>query len=255
MYISIIITISRPDNISFVLQQLEKLVKEDFIFELIIAVDNRKIATFHIERLIEQLNFPFRNVTVFNTKRASPSKIDIPTRRTRIAQTMNDIRERIGGSNYVFGFEDDTELSPGCVSKLVWAMSSHGELVGYVEGVQVGRWGYPYIGAFLVDDIENPTEYNSLPYSEGVHGIDGGGFYCFLTPTALFKAHEHKWDEPVGPDVYYGLTLRRKGYINLINWSVTTGHKSKNKMLYPTSKTAKVKLQLEGNRWLTHVTI
>lgn len=254
MYISVIVPISRPENVPLVAQQLNRVLMGNYIFELIIAIDNRKVSRTQVERFVCDL--PLKNISIFKTGLMAPPKTDIPARRDRITKIHNQFKEHIGGSHFVFGFEDDTILPDDPVTKLVQTYSEEPTNVGYVEGVQVGRWGFPYVGAFIADDLYNPTQLRSLTLSEmDIEEIDGGGFYCFLTPTKLYKSVEHKWAEPAGPDVHYGMELRRKGYTCLIDWDVVCGHNTPKKILWPSSKTAQVKLQLKEGKWLNTVTV
>jgi hypothetical protein len=60
----------------------------------------------------------------------------------------------------------------------------------FIEGVELGRWGVPYVGAWRADDVYEPTKFESAMPQEGptagsVEEIDAGG----STATSLRRKH------------------------------------------------------------------
>lgn len=259
MYVSIVVTLSRPENIKLVFDNIDEILKDTaHTYELVLAIDNQKIRKQHIEEHVSILNNRIRNLTLFNTDNPPPRKFDMQQRRTRIACLRNESKEYIGGSEFVFSFEDDTVLSKNALAYLLY---DYNELdnVGFVQGVQIGRWGKPYIGAWRVDDVSNPKHYETIDhefsYSEDeeiiTEEIDAGGFYCYLTTTKLYKSIKYGWQEPCGADVDFGLQLRRLGYKNYIDWFVICGHKTNKEIIYPERFVTVVSFDFTRNRWIS----
>lgn len=249
MFLSIVVTISRPENIPLVVENLRSLNCNPYAVELVVGIDNNGINAMELEKLFAPLQ-EWKNITVFNTKLRPSRKFDMHTRRKRIASLRNMTKEDISASDFVFSFEDDTVL-PTNMNVLMRFVEVWKDLdnPGMIEGVQVGRWGQPYVGAWQVDDISNPSQYMSM--SRGLYEIDmihAGGFYCYLTTTKLYKEIAYAATEPMGPDVDFGLQLSRMGYTNYIDWSVVCGHRIKDQTLYPTEVVV-IKRQFERGRW------
>lgn len=223
------------------------LMDQNHTYELILAIDNKKIRNSDLD-LLGTFRHKLRSINVFNTRKTPPKKFDMDSRRTRIADLRTMSKYHVGGSNFVFSFEDDTTLPFNALPRLLKSYSEIDGRIGFVQGVEVGRWGHEYIGAWKVDDINNPTKFQSMPYGEGVEEIDAGGFYCYLTPTDNYKAINYTWVEPMGPDVDFGLQLAKMGCKNYIDWSVICGHMTKDKTLYPENPVV-VKRELVNGRW------
>src|SRR5207247_1432698 len=97
-----------------------------------------------------------------------------------------------------------------------------------------------YVGAWKADNVYDITNIKSclpLPlYQTGdnfqlkkspvIEEIDAGGFYCFMTKRDYYIKHEFRpyGRDVFGPDVEFGLSLRREGYKNYIDWSLSCKH-------------------------------
>jgi hypothetical protein len=114
---------------------------------------------------------------------------------------------------------------------------------GFIEGVELGRWGIPHVGAWRADDVYDMKRLESvLPHTaELVDGarrpigavpdrvveeIDAGGLYATLTKYERYADHEFKPYEgcAFGPDIEWGIALRQQGYVNYLDWSVAVEH-------------------------------
>ncbi len=256
MYITILVTLSRPEAIDLVMDQLAVALEDPYDYELVIAVDNRLIGLTDLNVSVRKL-FPnrFRHIDIVSTKNPSPRKFNIPGRRDRISALHILAKGFIGSSDLVFCFEDDTVLPEHVVSKLVktweWEKLSSSHKVGYLEGVQVGRWGTRYIGAW--DQLEDGVIVSKLPTGDPVDLITGGGFYCFITPTELYKSAPFTWEEPMGPDFHYGVWLKAQGYSSFIDWGVQCGHVTNKEVIYPNGTEVALKVKLVGNRVISSV--
>lgn len=258
-YISIVATISRPDALELVRANLERLIAADHTFEIIFAVDNRSIKRNHIDAISGDLvgKRPIKNIEYFNTGNKPPRVLDIVSRRNRITKLKDQTKNYIGGSDFVFCFEDDCLLPDETIDILIedWATFASDFDIGFIQGVQVGRWGYPYAAAWRVDDLEQMNQIETMFPPERrattkiISEVDGGGFYCYLTTTKIYKAASYFWRDPVGPDVWFGLDLRIKGYTNFIDWGLPIGHVTKDGILYPDENTVRIILKRADDRW------
>lgn len=211
--------------------------------------DNKKIDQRELRKNLAP--FGFRNVELIGTGARVPSQTNLDARRDRIAAAHNQARELVGGSDFVFSFEDDTLVPKNAHNKLLKSYRRSEGKVGIVQGVEPSRWGPKFVGAWKVDDLENPTEYTSL--MDGEQG-DAGGFYCFIVPTEIYRKYEHSWKAPLGPDVAYGLQLRRDGYQNIVNWHVRCQHRDNHgNYLQMEGNEVRLRMYKERNRWLSKV--
>lgn len=152
--------------------------------------------------------------------------VAIPDRRKHIVSIHNQVREIVSGADWVFSIEDDGILPPNALSRLLTAAKTH-DNAGMITGVELGRWGVPYVGAWRVDDLNNTKRLTSMPSRAGedaVEEIDACGLYCALIRGELYKGHEFTCDNGLGPDVNLGLFIRKLGYNNYIDWSLSVTH-------------------------------
>jgi len=169
-------------------------------------------------------------------------EFSINTRRRRIAAIHNEIRKLIKPCEYVFLIEDDGVLPATALGRLLSDYLAHPH-AGFIEGVELGRWGIPHVGAWRADDVYDMKRLESvLPHTaEIVDGamrplgavpdrvveeIDAGGLYACLTKYERYAGHEFKPHEgcAFGPDIDWGLELRRHGYRNYLDWTVGVEH-------------------------------
>lgn len=179
-------------------------------------------------------------------------QFDIGGRRKAIAKLHNIAKEYVN-TEYVFGVEDDTIVPFYALDHLGQYLT---EDVGMIEGVEMGRWGVPYIGAWTVDNLDDPTEITSLPMDEGLVPIDAGGFYCFLVRSEHYKAHDFKpFDgNGLGPDVDFSLALRRKGLQNYALFDVECIHKAKDHdVKFGVTISRQIKMVKIGNQWRQNI--
>lgn len=247
MSVTCLVTLSRPECVSLVKQNLLNLEGE--VEELILVVDGlAQIDT-------EDLNEKYPNLVVHRVNGTKPTTSNIPRLRNRIAEVRNQTKELIGDTDFVFSFEDDSEVPKSALVKL---LEDHEKLfvreeVGVVSGVQVGRHSRKILGAWHADDFIFPSELTTLSTKEkGLVEVDGTGFFCFLTPTSLYKSIRFGWKEPVGPDVWYGLRLRERGYANYVDTTVICPHHVGDLTLVPDGDTVRAKFYLDKTGKWSH---
>lgn len=153
-------------------------------------------------------------------------KFNIEGRRQRIAEIHNFAKQHITNAKYIFMLEDDTIVPNNTLEKLLNDYSLH-PFAGVISGVELGRWGVTYAGIWKADDVYEPKEIRSLSIGTGTEEVDATGFYACLTKAEIYMAHDFKPFEhnDLGPDVDYGIELRRQGYKNYVNWGVQCIHK------------------------------
>lgn len=189
------------------------------------------------------------NALLYRSGNISPTETSSDMRRDRIVDMKNKSRELLSDSDYTICIEDDTFMYDAqAVMKLIEKMS---DKIGFVSGVERGRWGIAIIGAWGMDDIKNPSKVWTLPYKEhGYEPVDGAGMYFYITPTSLYKAATYHYDaECLGPDVCYVMDLRKQGYQCLVDWDLPCVHRTNSMNLIVDNRCAVVEYSLTNNDW------
>lgn len=190
---------------------------------------------------------------VFCTPATNPFPArDLLDRRKHIANIHNQIRESIKG-DLVWSIEDDGLIPVNALEKLFNFFWTHRRYTGLVTGVELGRWGIPYVGAWRADHVNNTAQLTSLENKAqegGWEEVDASGLYCALINADYYKEHEFFTTNGLGPDVNLGLYIRQQGLLNFIDWSVHVTHLSGNKEIHATDKSKVVTLKhLHGSTW------
>ena len=186
-------------------------------------------------RIMEEMNRTnYRKFVIARNYDHHVNPISIPIRRKRIAEIHEQAKDLIKAldGEFVLGLEDDTIFTNLCVERLfrpfrdaLSAPHKHHK-IGLVTAYAAGRWHNKIIGIWGFDNVNDPKQcWTELP-GKDYEEIDAAGFYCYLTPTQFFLEHEYYSEDwqPWGCDVNYGLELRQKGYMNIVDWSQPCGH-------------------------------
>lgn len=221
---------------------------------LIVIYDGVSSAYAEVRNKVVELDMRI-NKLVFISDNISPVHT-IYERRRNIARNHNIIREQIAQCDWVWSIEDDGILPNDALEKMVEFVEKN-KNVGMVTGVELGRWGKPYVGAWVVDDVNHPAHVDSLPSKAeegGIEKVDGCGLYCALIRYEGYKDHNFYAHNGLGPDVNLGLYLRTLGYDNYIDWSIHVTHltqfKGEEIEIPATSKSSVVKfVLLSGSTW------
>lgn len=256
--IEMFMPITRAWRVDKIAQMLCALDTTGYEVTLLVCIDTTEITEHYVRNAFEKWEVPMK-YRIIHTGAQPAGEIRMATRRDHIRDMLQMATKQIrDDSDMVFMVEDDTQIEPSALRDLMSNfahLETAGIKVGFVEGAQVGRHGYRMIGAWRCDDLEKPTVMETIPFTKSylLEKIDGGGLYCFVTPTHLFKAHQWYWhDECFSVDVTYGIELRKKGYQNFIDWTVTAGHVQRDhSMLVPNEDCVVVRYeqQPEGH-WL-----
>lgn len=189
-------------------------------------------------RIMEEMNRTnFRKFVILRNYDHRVNEANIPIRRQRIVELHEQAKGVISGldGEYVLGLEDDTVFTNLCVQRLYKPFDDNLQPVGLVSAYEAGRWYNKIIGIWGFDNVNDPKCcWTELP-DVGYQNCDATGFYCYLTPTELFTEHQyHTLPEQVwGPDVNYGLWLRRKGFDCIVDWSQPCGHRDGDVIITP----------------------
>lgn len=178
------------------------------------------------------------HVKINDNWRVNETKLAI--RRMRVADVKNQSKDLIAKTDgdIIIGFEDDTVFDQLKSFQPLYQPLLDYPKVGYVEGVQVGRWGANMVGVWDADDFEYPRKvWTLLPEGEftGTQDITGGGFYGYATRRELYQQHEYYTSsgQPWGPDVNFGFWVKQRGYRCLVNWEIVFGHNDHGHIWYP----------------------
>lgn len=190
---------------------------------LIVIFDGKDNDYLDVRNKIVQLKFD--NILCIKSNNGRVA-FNIAERRIHIANIHNQAKELIGDADLVFSVEDDGILPLDALARLIKNVNEY-DNVGMITGVELGRWGVPYVGAWNVDDIFNVSKTTSLENhapSEMIQEIDACGLYCALIRADKYKEHTFFTNNGLGPDVNLGVFLRQQGFKNYINWAVPVTH-------------------------------
>jgi len=228
--VTIVLPISRADYLAQVFAYLELMDCDAGNTNLIAIVDGSNELYVDARNRVEMSKFAERLCVKYDDPGVY-NKNDILDRRERISDIHNTVKTYIGECDYIFGVEDDTLVPKHALQQLLKGYVLY-PYAGFIEGVELGRWSTYYVGAWKVDDVYNPTNIKSqLPPDSQytIQEIDSGGFYCFLTKRDNYINHTFKTfnNNTLGPDVDFGISLRRQGFSNYIDWGVSCIHRNR----------------------------
>lgn len=253
MNITTILPVSRIQYLDRVLESLlNQTYKPNNLFVIFDGHENQFL---EVRNKIVGLNF--EHVICAVSTNLAPAHT-IPDRRRHIANIHNQFKDLIDETDWIFSIEDDGVLPSDALDRLVKASKTQ-DNVGMVTGVELGRWGVPYVGAWTVDNIEEVKYITSVENRVSVlpttiDEVDACGLYCALIKADQYKEHTFFNNNGLGPDVNLGLFLRKRGLKNYIDWGIPVTHltfmDNKEVEITPFDKTRVVKLKLlSGSTW------
>lgn len=261
MKITTILPVSRMQYLDRVLESLKNQTYKPNNLVVVYDGDAEKFIQVR-NKVVEQ-----KYETVLCVQSVNKATADsIPDRRRHITAIHNQIKSLVGECDWIFSIEDDGILPPDALEKLITDMNTL-ELknhVGMITGVELGRWGNPYVGAWRVDDVFNTQRITSLISKTNedmtqsrdnlVEEMDAAGLYCSLIRADYYKSHAFYTGNGLGPDVNLGIYLRQQGLENYIDWTIHVTHltfKDGQEVEIPaTSNSRVVSLQLlSGSTW------
>lgn len=225
--VTIVLLVSREKFLPRVIECLENLDCNKQNTSLLCVVDGDDNLFTKTRNHLQHLLFE-NILCVKSGTEGSPYNLDIKDRRRRIALAHNKARTLLPNhTQYVFSVEDDT-LIPRNSLKLLMDVAIRHSAFAQVSGVELGRWGRPYVGAWRANDIYDLKELTSLSNRANTEtteeSIDACGLFCTLIRGDLYKNHEFTWTKGLGPDVSFGIENRILGFENFIHWGVPCTH-------------------------------
>lgn len=250
--VTIILTVSRDTFLQRVFASLDFLdVKSDQV-NLLTYVDGGP--ELYLKARNFTMNARFKDKLCITRKHGDAHVGSMRLRRQRIADIHNEIKPLINNCDYVLVVEDDTVIPANTIKKLLDDMAGRSS-AGFVSGVQIGRWGYNHIGAWKVDDIYNTKKVTSMPVGKDVESADAAGLYCCLIKKDVYLNHTFSpFEDVLGPDVNFGISLRQQGYQNYVDFSLKCKHLDRDKKEIKTidfinTKVIQVEFTKEADKW------
>jgi hypothetical protein len=244
--VTIIMPVSRIDYLDQIFARLEILECDKEQTNLLTYVDG-DWTLFEKTRNLT-VNSKFKERLCVYRKKGLPNVGSVIRRRKRIADIHNEVKEYLKKSEYYFLLEDDT-IFPLDTLKVLLNNYSLYPFAGFISGIELGRWGFTHIGAWKVNDIYNPTEITSVPMDEGLQEVDAAGLYCCLTKN-YFNYTFEPFDSVFGPDVSFGLWLRRQGLKNYIHYGLKCTHLTKKEPIsFKNTPVIQVQFTKEDDSW------
>lgn len=247
--VAVFLPISRREQAERLLNQVNELDTTDLEVELLLILDDKDLS--FNDDFIDTWKYPFR---IVYTDEFRASEYNVGQRRGRITKSFSLAKRYMPACDFVMGIEDDTDVPTDALQKLLKTFDAYSNpsiQVGVVSGVQVGRWGFRMIGAWRADNVDDPLILETVPFNKqgGIEAVDATGFYCFICLRELFVRAEFKFND-FGPDVNFGLDLRKLGYHNYIDWSIVAGHiVDKNITLIPNHECVVIKYVNLNGEW------
>ena len=247
--VTVFCAFTRPEMVSRFIENLQAQTYHRGLMHLVFVVDGE------YPGIVQKLQDAFegqgyRSVRVKANGDHEVSESKLKERRARIAYVKNQSKIYIGMTDcqFVIGFEDDTVFPSGqTIDRLLAPFVAYADL-GFVEGVQCGRWGAKMIGAWAVEfEDSKPIKASTLKREDKQEIITAGGFYGYATTKELYMAHRYYSDpsEPWGPDVNFGIWLALTGINSMILWDLEFGHALYDRVLWPDEDVGRVVFTLD----------
>lgn len=257
--VTIIMPVSRPDYLKRIFAQLELMPCNAPSTNIVVLVDGNMQLFDLANNLVSGSKFN-QKLCVFRRK-GIPNHGSVRARRKRIAEIHNEFKQYVKNCDFVFSLEDDTLFPLNTLTRLLEDFVSK-PYAGFITGLELGRWGWTSIGAYKVNDVYEPTtitsiadlEYtNELFMENPLVQIDAGGFYGCLIKQEHYINHEFQpFEDALGPDVEFGLALRRAGLLNYADFTIKYIHLTKaGNIEFSKMPVVQVKLSKFDGKWST----
>lgn len=220
MDITIVLPISRDTYLRKVFEGLEFLITENHKVNLLTYVDGDLNLYNKVRNMTNGSRFA-EKLSVYRKKGIAGTSTML-RRRKRIADIHNEIKEYVNQCDYIFVVEDDTYLPRTALVGLFNMMKS---TTGIASGIQLGRHGFYHIGAWRADDVYEPSVIESIGKDKGIVEVDATGMYACMLRKDLYMEHNFEpYEQILGPDVNLGMDLRKRGYLNYVNFDIDCIH-------------------------------
>lgn len=238
--VTIVMPISRTRHLDKIFYCFEQLLCDRKNTNLLTIVDGNLQVFEKARNLTQQSKFEGR-LCVYRNK-GLPSDSNIDQRRQRIAEIHNEASDLINPCDYVLLVEDDTLFPANGLAKLIRHYMEHPH-AGIISGIELGRHGWLHIGGWEVDNIYEPKTITSVERSDTLQPLDATGFYFGLTKFDNYQRHNFKpFEQSLGPDFQYGLTLRQQGLQNYMDQTIHCTHLTPKEDIQATIDSVRVRL-------------
>jgi len=189
---------------------------------------------------------------------------DFESRGMRVANfiriIINQINEKIGGSDYVFMVEDDTRAPVKAFEKL-WRTMEYEKNLAYISGIECGRGFTKHTGICrLIKDESGEIIGREIPKMKesGIVEIGGGGWYCWIGRSDMLNEYIEKGKmrcfdgKMLGPDVMMIHDMREMGMDCLCDLSVQCDHYDDKRSVWLPASTGKgydIRYYLDDGKW------
>jgi len=225
--VTIVLPVSRATHLHRVFYSLEMMVCSRADTNLLVYVDG-DMKLYEIARNFTANSTFNERLCIFRRGVGRIDVANVKTRRRRISDIHNELKEHIKDCEFIFLVEDDTLIPKFALKKMLGRYAAY-PYAGFVSGMQLGRWGFLHIGVWRVDDIYDTKRIESIPTPDILKDhfieVDAAGIYCMLTRRENYMEHEFKpYGEILGPDFDFGISLRQGGHKNYVIPSIKCGH-------------------------------
>lgn len=258
MFVTIFVPISRDTFLQELFTSLEMLKCDTNHTSLLIYVDSHDKKLYEKCRVYTDNSKFGQKLCVFRKSNKKVPRYSVDVRKFRIAELKNESTEYIANCDYVFGIEDDTIVPRNALEKLLKNYQQYPN-AGFISGVEMGRWGAPYVGAWKADDIYQTKCMTSLMPADGIQEVDCAGFYCYLTKYQTYMQHNYEpfMNGVLGPDTNFGIALRQQGLKNYVDWSIKCKHYNDGGQAITFDNTQPIELEYKqvegGNRFRQNI--
>ena len=234
MMLQVLVPITRKWRLKDLAREINEM---DFLtqeVEVLAVVDNSQLKKAEVANIFKFDNERIKGCRVVRFRNGQPVEGNIFERRRRIAKMLNFAKTQINKKfDLTLIIEDDTRVKKNDFKHLFYdwqILKKQGVDIGAVSGLQAGRWATKIIGAWIVDDVNNPKHLKSIDFTkkEVLKRVDATGFYFLLTDTENIKKHEFNGNV-LAPDVNFGLYLRKMNKEVVIDWTVKLDHIARDK--------------------------
>lgn len=244
---TLVLPVSRPDYLKRIFAQYDRMTFDDQQTGIFVLVDGNLQLYEQARELVLASRFVEKNCIY--RKKGVPNIGSVWRRRERISAIHNELKELLPPSQFLFLTEDDT-LLPLNALPILYENYIERAPVGFVSGIQIGRWGFMSLGSYVADDVYNPSLFTSSLIESGVTNIDAAGFYCCLVKQEQYKSHTFEpFHKILGPDVTFGLSLRQQGLENYINHDIKCGHLTKHGVLDFSQPIIQLEVRRVADQW------
>lgn len=224
--VTILMPVSRAEYLDIVFAGLEFLDCDRRTTNLICIVDGDTELFVNVRNRVENSKFAERLAVQY--KSDEPMKnYNVLRRRKRIASLHEELKKYIQKCDYIWCIEDDGQFNSTALKRLLYHYTVL-PYAGLISGVELGRHGISCVGGWKVDNVYEPKEIKSVDLEKGLIELDATGLYCALIKSENYLKHTFEpYEDVLGPDFNLGLSLRRQGLINYMDFGVKVTHLTK----------------------------